>query len=68
MENHSLPEVSKTVETSCHIRLYCRFCVLLYGGSPIHRSVNCHKNHTVSPVWWPGLKYSPTVTYACRKR
>jgi hypothetical protein len=22
----------------------------------------------VNPVWWPGLKNSPTVTYACRKR
>jgi hypothetical protein len=20
------------------------------------------------PVWWPGLKNSPTVTHACRKR
>jgi hypothetical protein len=21
-----------------------------------------------SPLWWPGLKYSLTVTHACRKR
>jgi hypothetical protein len=22
----------------------------------------------MSPVWWPGLKNSPTVTHACRKK
>jgi hypothetical protein len=22
----------------------------------------------ISPVWWPGLKNSPAVTHACRKR
>jgi hypothetical protein len=22
----------------------------------------------IDPVWWPGLKNSPTVTRACRKR
>jgi hypothetical protein len=22
----------------------------------------------ISPVWWPELKNSPTVTHACRKR
>jgi hypothetical protein len=23
---------------------------------------------SIIPVWWPGLKNSPTVTYSCRKR
>jgi hypothetical protein len=22
----------------------------------------------VAPVWWPGIKNSPNVTHACRKR
>jgi hypothetical protein len=24
--------------------------------------------HQYIPVWWPGLKNSPTVTHSCRKR
>jgi hypothetical protein len=27
-----------------------------------------HEYYASSPVWWPGLNNSPTVTHACRKR
>jgi hypothetical protein len=37
--------------------------VVAVNTGPNNESVKCH-----TPVWWPGLKNSPTVTHACRKR
>jgi hypothetical protein len=42
--------------------------LLQTAGNFVHLFDCSHEYYASSPVWWPGLKNSPTVTHACLKR